>query len=274
MYFFGLFISAILPVIVLCFFIYFKDKHKEPFSLLLKMFLFGFLSFIPVLVLEICFELLFPTDGIQNFLIIFLCTLMNVAILEEGFKWLITRFLGYNSREFNEVYDIVVYSVFTSLGFACVENIAYVFQNGFNVVALRAFLSVPGHMCFAVIMGSFLAKAKVASFNRNHSLYVRFSIFSFLFPVLFHTMYDSLIFYYIATEIPSVLYLFFFFYVVMLFMCFIIVHVISKLQLQITTNSLKQTNKDIPSSEISFCPVCGNRVDHDIYCSSCGKKIR
>jgi RsiW-degrading membrane proteinase PrsW (M82 family) len=48
-----LFLAAILPVIVLCYFIYNRDPHKEPKSILAKMFGRGLLIFFQVLICEI-----------------------------------------------------------------------------------------------------------------------------------------------------------------------------------------------------------------------------
>mgnify|MGYP002514454572 CR=1 FL=1 len=56
---------------------------------------------------------------------------------------------------------MIVYSVFVSLGFACFENILYVFANQSIAVGIsRGILSVPGHACDAVFMGYYLSMAK------------------------------------------------------------------------------------------------------------------
>ena len=67
--------------------------------------------------------------------------------------------------------NIIVYAVFSSLGFACIENILYVLSGGVGIAILRAILSVPGHMCFGVIMGYFLSQAKVNQVKQYIEVY-------------------------------------------------------------------------------------------------------
>ena len=45
--------SAIFPIVVLCYYIYLKDINKEPSSLLAKIFILGFFSAIPVVIVEV-----------------------------------------------------------------------------------------------------------------------------------------------------------------------------------------------------------------------------
>lgn len=59
--------------------------------------------------------------------------------------------------------DGIIYAVAASLGFATVENIAYVLEGGFAVGVLRAVLSVPGHAFFGALMGFYMGVAKHAS---------------------------------------------------------------------------------------------------------------
>ena len=98
-----LLVLAILPVFFLCFFIYKKDVNREPGKLLAKIFALGFFSAIPVVIVELLLGNLFPTDGIDNFLVLFINVFVGVALIEEGFKWFITKIFGYNNKEFDEV---------------------------------------------------------------------------------------------------------------------------------------------------------------------------
>ena len=123
----------------------------------------------------------------------FINVLLSVAIVEEGFKWLVVRNVGYDNREFDEVYDIIVYSVFASLGFACIENIFYVYQYGAGNALLRALTAIPGHTCFGVIMGYYLCYTKFHEIRQNKE-YNKYNFKSLLAPVLAHTLYDYLLF--------------------------------------------------------------------------------
>lgn len=278
-----LLLLAILPVFLLCMFIYKKDVNREPGKLLAKIFALGFFSAIPVVIGEMFLGYIFPTDGETNFITLFINVFIAVALVEEGFKWIITRFFGYNNKEFDEVYDIVVYSVFASLGFACIENILYVLGGGLSTAILRALLSVPGHMCFGVIMGYFLSQAKINQVNENKGLRTRNMIFSILFPTLAHTAYDALLFYTVATGSYITILLFFVFDIVMVVLCFITISKTSKIQKNlnnnintgvITYNNGVLSYQPVEKKEINYCPVCGHYVKEYNYCPSCGFKIK
>ena len=241
-----LFIAAILPIIALCVFIYLKDKNKEPKWLLAVIFILGLLSVIPVLFCELFFEALFPMDTNAGFVSIFFNVLFGVAMYEESFKWLITKYLGYKNKEFDEVYDVIVYSVFASLGFACFENVMYVLQNGLGNAFLRAFLAIPGHTCFAISMGYFFSKAKVGEISGNKKVYSRNIVLSIVVPIILHTFYDAFLFSTGETntyiEMFAQLVPFFIFYIGMVVTCFITVDKAAKVQ--------QNLNKNIQSGNI------------------------
>lgn len=238
-------IAAILPIIGLCTFVYKKDKNKEPKGLLTGIFLLGFVTVFPVLICELVFGAFFPMNKNGGFIHIFFNVLFGVAMYEEGFKWLVTKFLGYNNKEFDEVYDIIVYAVFSSLGFACFENICYVLQNGFGNAILRALLAVPGHTCFAISMGYFFSKAKVNQITGNHSLYSRNMVFSIVVPIILHTFYDALLFSVGSVGNYGELFIklipFLIFYISMIIVCFLTVDKTAKVQHNISFNLLQGT---------------------------------
>ena len=278
-----LLVAAVLPIFLLCFFVYKKDPHNEPSKLLAKIFALGFFSAIPIIILELFLGKFFPTDDVSSFILIFVNVFISVALIEEGFKWLVTVFFGYKNKEFDEIYDIIVYAVFASLGFACIENILYVISNGIGNAIMRALFSVPGHMCFGVIMGYFLAKAKIGRINKNQSIYTRNMFFSILVPVLAHTVYDALLFY-VQYNVLSIL-LFFAFDITMVVLCIITVNKMSKIQQNVDNNvntgvlKTSDTGQLVFTSvssgeEIHYCPVCGNNVDGCNYCARCGFKIK
>lgn len=276
-----LIIAAVLPVIILCYYIYNKDTNKEPSYMLMKVFSKGLLTFIPIYIVEVGLNVFFDTTDVTSFLLIFVYTFFGVALVEEFFKWWVVYKHAYNSREFDEVYDIIVYAVFVSLGFACIENVLYVINNGFGNAIIRAISAVPGHMYFGVIMGFFLSKAKVAKFNKNSLVYRNNMIFSLLFPTLFHTMYDSLIFYCVNTEETAVIFLFIIFHIVSVILCIIIINMTSKVQYNIT-NKISEgiitvENGNVKVNEgtvkLNYCPICGMKYNGGKYCGGCGRKF-
>jgi len=86
-----------------------------------------------------------------------------------------------------------VYAVFASLGFAAIENIGYVFGNGWGVALLRMFTAVPGHACFGVFMGFFYSKAKYASLSGNKADYSKYNALSMICPIVIHGIYDAIV---------------------------------------------------------------------------------
>lgn len=179
---------AILPVIVLLIYIYKQDKYeKEPVRMLALAFLLGILSIPLALFL----------DGVIDVMIggtsVFYMAFFQAGIPEEFAKWVLFMLVIWRNKNFDEFFDGIVYMSFIGLGFACVENIMYVFGeqellSSLRVGVMRAVLSVPAHFLFAVIMGYFLAMAKFVRANRT-----KYLCFSLLFPILAHGLFDYLL---------------------------------------------------------------------------------
>lgn len=277
-----LLLLAVLPVVLLCVYIYIKDTNKEPFKLLAMIFGFGFVAAVPVIFVELILSKFFGTEGVTNFVVLFMNVFIAVALIEEGGKWIITKGVGYNNKEFDEIYDIIVYSVFASLGFACIENILYVLGQGVSVAIGRALTSIPGHMCFGVLMGYFLAKAKISSMNKSQSLYKKNMILSILVPALAHSLYDSLIFASVNLNDPKIFLIFLVFDITMVVVCFRTVKVVSKIQINVVQNlddgliSKSEGHITINNTEqtFSYCPVCGSYIQGYNFCGRCGYKSK
>ena len=157
--------AALLPAIILCVYIFKKDRvEKEPLGLLLGLFFLGAFSCFPAAIFE---EIIiggiksvfsmFTTNGELEKLPFLLYRIayyfIGVALVEEGLKFLILKTVTSKNKEFNCLFDGLIYAIFVSLGFAALENVLYVLENGWMNALLRAVLSVPGHMFFAVMMG-------------------------------------------------------------------------------------------------------------------------
>lgn len=112
-----------------------------------------------------------------------------IGLVEEGMKFLAVYLGVYRTAEFNEVLDGIIYAVTASMGFATLENVAYVLEGGVGVGLLRAVLSVPGHAFFASLMGFHMGKAKVAGGAEWNWL-----ISGWLLASLTHALYDAVIF--------------------------------------------------------------------------------
>lgn len=180
---------AIAPSIAIMIFIYSRDRYeKEPAWLLLKMFFFGCLTVFPAAFLESIIP--FNLEESNNLIAIFLFAVLGVGLIEEGCKYFVLRNLTEKCKDFNQMYDAIVYSVFVSLGFATIENILYVLQFGTKTGIMRAITSVPGHAIFGITMGYYLG---MATFTGNDTKKKTYMTLSIVMPVIFHGVYDFLL---------------------------------------------------------------------------------
>ena len=179
---------AVAPVVWLLRYVYRKDKYeKEPLGMLIKAFVFGILA-IPLDLIIV---------GIINSLwqgeMVFYSAFWEAGIPEEFSKWFLFMLIIWRNHNFNEFFDGIVYACFISLGFACVENIMYVFGGesffgSMGIGILRAVLSVPGHFLFGVLMGYYLGMAKFDEQNQK-----KYLLLSLLAPMAAHGLFDYLI---------------------------------------------------------------------------------
>lgn len=187
----SLIIVAILPVVVLSVVVYRQDRFsREPVRLLAKCFFFGALSILPAAFLEAFLERFEPDIPIVNGIY---TGFVVAGCCEELCKLLMLALAVWRSSEFDEYFDGIVYACFVSLGFACIENLGYVFSQGdfYSAVhtgTVRAVLSVPAHFLFGVMMGYYFALAKFDIRNRDKHLFR-----AFLVPMLMHGTFDALL---------------------------------------------------------------------------------
>ena len=179
---------AILPVAGLLIFIYFQDKYqKEPIKSLLKAFFGGWLAVLMDIGLVTTIEYsigLFPILPDT----VFYDSFLTAAIPEELCKFLIFMIFIWRDKNFDEYFDGIVYATFIGLGFACIENIEYVFMYGFGAGVSRALFAVPGHFLFGVLMGYFLSLAKFTPEKRKKYIFL-----GLLFAIIAHGLYDWLL---------------------------------------------------------------------------------
>lgn len=181
-------ISAVLPVLLLLFFIYKKDRYQpEPVKRLLLTFFVGCLSVVPASLLELLIDPFGPSDPVGGGLFRGFCV---AGFSEELCKLVLLYWAVWKSKEFDEYFDGIVYAVYLSLGFACVENITYVVSGDdpMMLALSRGLLAVPAHFLFAVTMGYYFSLAKFDRPNRIRHLFM-----ALLFPVLLHGTYDALL---------------------------------------------------------------------------------
>ena len=215
-------VAALLPAILLGIYIYKKDSaEKEPKPLLALLLFLGVMIVFPVSYLEEWVDLmignffagyavveegeLMLSTGVY-YLYVWVKYTIGVALIEEGFKWLAMWFATSKNKNFNSLFDGIVYAVFVSLGFAAFENVMYCLEYGWATAIARFVTSVPAHTFFAIIMGYYysnwhmqeIARMKEYAYIASGTLddykepfsgrkYLRRSI---VMPVLVHGFYD------------------------------------------------------------------------------------
>ena len=215
-----LLVLAILPVVIILIIVYQKDKNKEPMTLLIILYAF-----------------------------------IGVALVEEFCKWLMTYLIGYHNREFDELYDGIVYAIFVSLGFAFIENILYVISTAsLGTALMRAVSAVPSHACDAIFMGYYLSVAKYWSIKRDKDKEKKYVLKSIFVPAVLHGIYD-----FCLMSGFTILVIVF-----IVFVVFLYILSIKKLK------KLSKYNKQIVFKN-KFCHVCGKAVTGS-FCSRCGTK--
>ena len=195
------------------------------------------------------------SENRKSFLDAFLYTFFGVALIEEFCKWLMVYMRGYYTKEFDELYDIIIYAVFVSLGFAFLENTYYIFQDNQVKTAInRAIFAIPGHACDAIFMGYYLSLAKQFRIQKQKKLEIKYILLSIIVPIILHGIYDFCIF----SDIKLLIYVF-------------IVFIISLYILSIQKlKEVASSNKKIKYKS-TFCKECGTKLDDD-RCPKCHKK--
>ena len=272
-----LFALALIPVVALLIFIYVKDKQeKEPIGLLIGLFFAGIAAIIPAVIPEligdVILEAIFSYTPVLKTLIF---TIFIVGPAEELSKFLALWLITWKNKHFDYSYDAIVYAVFVSLGFAGIENVGYVFQHGFGTAILRMFTSVPGHACFAVLMGFFYSRAKYAKLTGSKKSFTTNILLTLFVPSIVHGIYDAIIMSgsasgeAIITGLAALLWLG---YVIAMFVvCFIIVIKSSKNDYCIVNLPGEVQTVYRPSIVGTWTCSCGSVNQHN-FCGMCGSK--
>jgi len=183
---------SLAPILVILFYLYFRDKYeKEPVGLIIRAFVLGAISTIPIVIVEMYLSDLweqFTGGRADKYATAAYSAFVVASFTEELFKLLVV-FLFWSNKNFNEKFDGIVYAVFVSMGFAAVENVMYVYGGGTSTGILRAFTAVPGHAIFGIVMGYYLGIAKFHKEIRSINI-----VLAFFMPFLLHGIYDFILF--------------------------------------------------------------------------------
>jgi RsiW-degrading membrane proteinase PrsW (M82 family) len=159
MYTVGLLVVSVAPALAFLLIVLRMDRREpEPLALVARVVGLGAAAAVVAALVEAALDgiSLFHAPGLagpaaESFLL--------VAPVEELAKLGVVLLFVWGNPNFNEENDGVVYVGASSIGFALLENIAYVVQNGMGTGILRAFTSIPLHVFTAVILGLFVGRA-------------------------------------------------------------------------------------------------------------------
>lgn len=154
------YILAILPTLLLSWFIYRADRYeREKWLPLTLCFLAGMLVTYPVNRVQAGFADA-GFDDSSNWGSALFTAFIVVALAEELFKFLLIYLFPYQQAFFDDPMDGIVYAVMIGMGFATLENLLYALRFDIPTTALRGLTAVPVHAICATIMGYYFSKAK------------------------------------------------------------------------------------------------------------------
>jgi RsiW-degrading membrane proteinase PrsW (M82 family) len=155
---------AVVPAVVWLGFFYRRDRlEPEPRTMVLGVFVLGVLvsTAIAIPLIDQVFDVgswLFASP-----LVHLLGGILIVGMVQEGLKYLTVRLSVYDSREFDERTDGIIYGTAVGLGFATALNVAFVVESGgvdLGTGAIRIVLTSLAHASFGGVIGYFLGRQK------------------------------------------------------------------------------------------------------------------
>lgn len=185
---------ALVPAFLLMYYVYQLDRvEPEPPALIGKLIGYGCISALLAMILEKIGTLIInhtPLEyGTPGYTIVY--AFLVVGLAEEGMKFLMLYYGSWADRNFDYKFDGIVYAVSVSGGFAALENVLYVFGYGITTGVFRAFLSIPGHISFGVLMGIFYGRAKEEAHRGNIAGKDANIFMAIVCSILLHGIYDA-----------------------------------------------------------------------------------
>ena len=217
---------TLVPALALLAYVRKKDwLEPEPPKLVWGLFGLGVLSVIPAFFLELgaLYVLSLWLDR-ESLVFRLIQWFLVVGLAEEGSKYAMLYKKTWKHPAFNCTFDAVVYAVAVSAGFALAENITYLINYGSSAMLIRALVSVPAHICFAVLMGSWYGSAKRLNTWEQPEKSRSARRLALLVPVLAHGLYDLIV---SGVNSGEAVALFIIFVAVMFLVCFLRVRKLS-----------------------------------------------
>ncbi len=169
---------GVLPSLIWLAFYLKKDSHPESNSMILKIFLWGMIIPLPIVMMELGFYDLAGSISLPQKLNLFLNAFIGIAFSEEFLKYLVVRSKAIYSSELDEPIDVMLYMIIASLGFAASENIIMLlkinplmaFPEALSLTLIRFLGATFLHGLCAGLVGFFVALAYLET--KKHTLLV------------------------------------------------------------------------------------------------------
>jgi len=156
----------LVPAILWLSYFHNQDRHEpRPKLFVFGVFLIG--AFVAGPAAEILIQLVTRERAIPSLRSIsaeqLLAAVLTVGLAQELCKYLVVRYTIYQSSEFDEPLDGILYMTAAGIGFATHQNIRYVWSSQEVLVTAasgHAVVTTLGHACFASVLGFALGRAK------------------------------------------------------------------------------------------------------------------
>lgn len=175
----------IAPAIALLIYLFLRYRFpKGKFGLLYQSFIYGLISLVPVLLVQLIASYM-GLDSLTTLKRIAFYSLVVMGMTSEISKFIFLRVFCYPNENFKTPVDGIIYSVMIAMGFATVNNVLY-FINipNLTVSGLNAATAGPANLIYGVLMGFFVGLGKMRSIKYIDSLT------GLSAAIFFHAMYD------------------------------------------------------------------------------------
>ncbi len=163
-------ILAVLPSAVWLLFFLREDAHPEPNWIIIKVYLYGALTVIPIFLLELSFRRIVTGFSLPVIII----PVVGAAVIEETTKLVLVRQTSLSSPALDEPTDVMLYLIIAGLGFAALENIVLFlrpstfqqFGSAYLLSGMRLIGATFLHALAAGLSGFFLALSFTEAKNK------------------------------------------------------------------------------------------------------------
>jgi len=168
-------------------------REKKSQAVLLKFFLFGFLSLIPMTILYLLSYAFWGNFEVGGWLFSFIDEMFISGPVEEFSKFIVFLLLSRKLKSIKEPMDGVLQAGTVALAFATAENFLYARSYGLGILPFRSVLSTSGHLFYAAIWGYIYGAIVYESAGRKLKSEYR-AIFAAVLPAaILHGLYNFML---------------------------------------------------------------------------------